>query len=129
MDDGGPLHEELQLRSSCPCDFNQAPAHGNCEGIFGMRIDEGNFDGVSLGGLHWAGLVWWPGGIDEGNGDVQWIVDPAADEEQREASLTILGGKAGGLLFEIIDMVCPNKKEPISAPFEFDWDIEKHTCG
>jgi hypothetical protein len=69
------------------------------------------------------------GRIDEGNGDVQWIVDPAADEEQREASLTILGGKAGGILFEIIDMVCPNKKEPISAPFEFDWDIEQRTCG
>ena len=53
---------------------------------------------------------------------------PAADEEQREASLTILGGKAGGILFEIIDMVCPNKKEPISAPFEFDWDIENRTA-
>jgi hypothetical protein len=53
----------------CPCDFNQAPTHGNCEGMFGMRIDEGSFDGVSLAGLHWAGLVWWPGRIDEGNGD------------------------------------------------------------
>ena len=112
----------------CPCDFNQAPTHGNCEGMFGMRIDEGSFDDVSLDGLHWACLVWWPGRMDEGNGDVQLIVDEAADSEQREALLTILGGKAGGVFFEILDLICPNKKEPVFAPFDFAWDLEERSA-
>jgi hypothetical protein len=112
----------------CPCDFNQAPTHGNCEGMLGMGIDKGSFDGVSLDGLHWAALYWWPGRIDEGNGDIQWIVDEAANDEQRDALLTILGGKAGGIIFEILDMVCPHKKEPISAPFEFGWDIDQRSA-
>src|SRR5688572_7925361 len=51
----------------CPCDFNQAPTQGNCEAILGMAIDEGSFNGVSLDGLHWACLLWWPGRMDEGN--------------------------------------------------------------
>ena len=35
-----------------------------------MRIETGHFGDVSLDGLHFAGTVWWPGRMDEGN---RWI--------------------------------------------------------
>lgn len=112
----------------CPCDFNQAPTHGNCEGILGMKIEKGHFGDVSLDGLHFAGVAWWPGRIDEGNGHIQPIVDEAASEEQRQALLTILSGQAGGTLFEIFSAVCPNVKEPVFAPFQWEWDIDTRTA-
>ena len=30
----------------CPCDFNAPPSYGPCEGIAGMKIDEGHFGDV-----------------------------------------------------------------------------------
>jgi hypothetical protein len=52
----------------------------------------GSFGEISLDGLKFAGAVWWPGRLDEGNGHILPIVDETADEEQRNALLTILSG-------------------------------------
>jgi hypothetical protein len=111
----------------CPCDFNQAPTHGQCEGIVAMRIDNGHYGDVSLNGLKFAGAAWWPGRIDEGNGHIVPIVDETASEEQRLALLTILSGQAGGTLFEIFSAVCPHVQEPIFAPIDFEFDIDNRS--
>ena len=55
----------------CPCDFNARPTQGPCEGMAGMRIDEGHFGDVKLDGLHWAANYHWPGPLHEGNGTMQ----------------------------------------------------------
>ncbi len=89
-----------------------------------MRIDRGHFGDVSLDGLNWAGAAWWPGRIEEGNGHILPVVDESADEDQRNALLTILSGQAGGTLFEILSAVCPHVREPVYAPIEFEFDIE-----
>jgi hypothetical protein len=112
----------------CPCDFNQHPTHDNCEGMVGMRIDKGHYGDVTLDGLKWAVAVWWPGRMDEGNGHAQPYVDESADEQQREALLTIMSGQAGDLMFEIVAAVCPNVHEPIFAPIDFDFDIDGLTA-
>ena len=112
----------------CPCDFNQHPTHDHCEGMVGMKIEKGHFGDVSLDGLHFAGTVWWPGRMDEGDGHVQPIVDAAGSEEQRQAILTIMSGQAGGTLWEIIAAVCPHVKDPVFAPFEWEWDIESRSA-
>jgi hypothetical protein len=112
----------------CPCDFNQAPTQDHCEGMVAMKIEKGHFGDVSLDGLHFAGTVWWPGRMDEGNGDVQPIVDEAADDEQRLALLTIMSGQAGGTFWEIVAAVCPNVKEPVYAPFEWEFDIDTRSA-
>lgn len=44
----------------CPCGFNARPTYGHCEGMAGMRIDEGFFGDVRLDGLRWAGTNHWP---------------------------------------------------------------------
>ena len=123
----GAWFKNCNCDPGCPCDFNQAPTHGQCEGVLGMRIDEGHYGDVALDGLKFAGAAYWPGRIDEGDGHIVPIIDETADERQREALLTILSGNAGGTLFEIFSAVCPHVREPIFAPIEFEFDIENRS--
>ena len=123
----GAWFKNCNCDPGCPCDFNQAPTHGQCEGIIAMRIDRGHYGDVPLDGLKFVGAAWWPGRIDEGDGHIVPIVDESADEDQRQALLTLLSGKAGGTLFEIFSAVCPHVQEPIFAPIEFEFDIESRS--
>ena len=77
----GPWFKNCNCNPGCPCDFNQFPTHDHCEGMVGMRITKGKFGGVDLSGLHWAGVVRWPGAMHEGNGELQPIVDVKATDE------------------------------------------------
>ena len=92
--------------------------------MVGMRINKGKFGGIDLSGLHWAGVVRWPGAMHEGNGELQPIVDVKASEDQRAAIFEALSGNHGDLLMEIIAAVCPKVHPPIFAPFEFAFDLE-----
>ena len=123
----GEWFKNCNCDPGCPCDFNQAPTHGQCEGVIAMRIDKGHYGDVPLDGLKFASAVWWPGRIDEGDGHVVPIVDDAANDEQRQAVLTILSGQAGGTLFEIFSAVCPHVQDPIFAPIDFEFDIDSRT--
>ncbi len=123
----GPWFKNCNCDPGCPCDFNQAPTHGQCEGMAGMRIDSGHYGDVSLDGVKFAMAVWWPGRIDEGNGHIVPIIDESASEEQRNALLTILSGQAGGTLFEIFSAVCPHVRQPIFAAIEFEFDIDSRS--
>jgi len=123
----GAWFKNCNCDPGCPCDFNQAPTKGQCEGMIGMRIDKGHFGDVTLDGLKFANAVWWPGRIDEGDGHILPIVDEAANDEQRSALLTIMSGEAGGTLFEIFAAVCPHVREPVFVPIEFEFDIDSRT--
>jgi hypothetical protein len=92
-----------------------------------MRIDQGHFGDVALDGLKFAAAVWWPGRLDEGNGHVLPIVDQSANEDQRNAILTIMSGQAGGTIFEIFSAICPHVREPAFVPIDFEFDIESRT--
>jgi hypothetical protein len=123
----GPWYKNCNCDPGCPCDFNQAPTHGQCEGIIAMRIDTGHFGDVTLDGVKFAGAAYWPGRIDEGDGHIAPVIDESASEEQRNAILTLLSGNAGGTLFEIFSTVCPHVREPVFAPIDFEFDIESRS--
>src|ERR1039457_4867278 len=89
----GPWFKNCNCDPGCPCDFNQFPTQDHCEGMVGMRITKGKFGGVDLSGLHWAGVVRWPGAMHEGNGELPPIVDVKATDEQR-AALYLKNGHA-----------------------------------
>jgi hypothetical protein len=112
----------------CPCDFNQRPTHGHCDGMVAMHITQGHFGDVDLGGMTFAGLARWPGALHEGNGEIQPIVDQKVGEEQRNALFEILSGKHGDALFEVIAFVCPTVHEPIFAPIDFTIDLETRSA-
>lgn len=114
----------------CPCDFNARPTHGHCEGMVGMKIDEGHFGDVDLSGLHWAAVYHWPGALHEGNGTLQPIIDERSDEQQLEALLTILSGKEQneGTFFQIVSLIVSKVLEPKFVPIEFEFNQEKRTA-
>ena len=64
-------------------------AHGPCEGMAGMHIDEGHFGDVKLDNLRWTCTYHWPGPLHEGDGAIQAVIDERADEQQRDALITI----------------------------------------
>src|SRR4051812_36709515 len=102
----------------CPCEFSAPPTMGFCEGMGAWRIERGEYDGVSLGGLGLAFAATWPKAIHEGNGTVCLFVDEKASSEQREALLTIGSGQAGGLPFEILATTFTTLLEPQFVPFD-----------
>ncbi len=103
----------------CPCEFSAPPSTGACEGLCVWRIDQGKHDELSLNGLGLAVAVKWPGAIHQGNGTVLPFVDEKASEEQRDALLEIISGKAGGLPFEILAATFTTVLEPRFVPFHF----------
>ena len=72
----------------CPCEGNAEPTHGYCEGVFGLRIDEGYFADVRLDGLLIAATYHFPRASHHGGGHLQPIRNPVTDDEHR--MLTIL---------------------------------------
>jgi hypothetical protein len=76
----------------CPCQFESRPTQGNCRGFGAARVERGHFGDVRLDGLSFAVTYAWPGAVNEGNGEMQAIIDERADDRQRQALKTILHG-------------------------------------
>jgi hypothetical protein len=123
----GEWYKNCNCDPGCPCDFNQHPTNANCEGVVAMRITKGHVDEVDVSGLCWAGIVWWPGRMDEGNGRLQLIVDENATPEQRDALVRALSEGEGDVLMDIVRAVCPTVEEVLYAPFEWAFDLQNRT--
>ncbi len=114
----------------CPCQFNALPTYGSCEAMVGMQIHEGYFGDTQLGGLRSVAIFWWPGPIHEGGGKCFPIVDERADEAQREAILTILGGgetEMGATVFNVFAATFDEMIEPVFKPIDIAIDVEART--
>ena len=111
----------------CPCQFNAAPTHGNCEAMVGFRVHEGYFGDVDLSGALFAAVAKWPGALHEGNGSILFVADEKLTQDQIGALLAMASGKNGGAFFEIFSTICPNVLEPRVAKIEFEADREKRT--
>lgn len=116
----GPYFKSCSCDPGCPCDFNSAPTHHTCEGILGMKVESGNFDGVSLDGVKWGVAYHWPGPLHEGNGTVKPYFDPSTSQEQLNALSQILTGQAGGSWFELVASIVTTVKDPAIVPIEFE---------
>jgi hypothetical protein len=101
----------------CPCNFNGLPTTGKCEGTWSWHVEDGQYGDVPLSGLNFAAAVNWPGAIPEGNGEGMVVIDEKADERQRQAITTLLGGEAGGP-WKIISTTIGRLHAPEFAPFE-----------
>jgi len=80
----------------CPCNFNALPTQGYCEGQWTWHVEEGRFGETPLDGLNFTVAVKWPGAIHEGDGEGVILVDERADDAQRAAIETLVGGDVGG---------------------------------
>ncbi len=96
------------------------PTYHECEGVVGMKVDEGEFDGLSLNGVKWAVAFHWPGPLHEGNGTVKPYFDEATSQEQIDALGQILMGQAGGAWFEVLSTIITEVKQPAVVPIDFE---------
>jgi hypothetical protein len=93
------------------------------------QIREGHFGDTSLDGITFAGIYWWPGRIDEGNGTRQIIVDEGASAAQRAAIDAMVSGTQGGVYFEIFAAVAPNQMETLTAPIAVETNRETRVAS
>jgi len=124
----GPEFSSCNCDYGCPCQFNALPTYGNCEAAVSMEIKSGHFGETDLTGLRWVCTLAWPGPIHEGNGRCQAFVDERANDQQREALLTILSGQEtapGGTIFQVFSGTITDMLEPQFVPIEFSIDIEQ----
>lgn len=119
----GEWFKNCNCDPGCPCDFNQRPTQGHCEGMAAMRIVAGHFGDTDLGGVKWGGIVRWPGALHEGGGELVPFVDEAASEQQRAAIFEIASGRHGDTFMEVMAVVCPTIHEPVVAPVEWQFDL------
>jgi hypothetical protein len=114
----------------CPCNFNARPTHGKCEGGWTWHVEEGGYAGVSLAGLNFSVYVNWPGAIHEGNGEALILFDERADANQRQAILTLVGGKVGGP-WGVLGWTWPKVHGPHAVPYDVHLDglNTRISCG
>jgi hypothetical protein len=114
---------------ACPCQFEGDPTHGYCRVVACMRIADGHFGDVDLGGTKLGLLISFPGPLYEGNGSVQLFNDEASSEEQRDAIEKLVSGEYGGAFFEIFSSICPDKRETIVTSIDIDSDRERRVAA
>ena len=105
-----------------------APAtQGHCTGAIAMGIETGFFGDVRLDDLTVVATFYFPRALHHGEGHMQPILEERTTEEQRNALFTILSGEGQpvGTMFQIFSVVIEHHHDPIYAPIEFDWDMEK----
>ncbi len=114
----------------CPCQFGVLPTDGTCEAAVIYNITTGHHGDTSLDGLRAAGVYKWPGAIHEGDGEMQLIIDPKADDDQRAALETILtGGDTDEMatMWYVFSAMCPTKHETLTAPISVEMNQTERT--
>jgi hypothetical protein len=115
----------------CPCQFEDLPSHGNCQGFEVLRIDKGHFGEVDLVGLNAALVYAWPGPVFEGKGTMQAIIDERANERQRDALKTILHGgetKEAATHWWVYHAMSSTVHPTLFKPIQFEIDVEARTA-
>jgi hypothetical protein len=94
-------------RNICPCPVDGTPTGPNdqCLGVAVFRIDDGNLDDTSLGGVSFALYNHFPANITSGNWKVAIVVDDGASDEQAHAVERIISGQEGGPFGEFVPLV------------------------
>jgi hypothetical protein len=111
----------------CNCQFNALPDKGHCHAVVAVQIDEGRYGDTRLDGLRMVELLKWPGPIHEGNGEGLAIIDERADEQQREALISIMRGEDTdpfATMLAVYASTLATRHEPVSARIEFEVDVE-----
>lgn len=95
----GEYFETCSCDLLCPCihsHLQATPTEGHCAAILAFNVHQGSYSDVPLTGLSFIMALLTPGPMAQGNARLAVYVDETANERQREALGTILGGQAGG---------------------------------
>ncbi|HZT76775.1 MAG TPA: DUF1326 domain-containing protein [Vicinamibacterales bacterium] len=94
----GLIFENCSCTLVCPghMHFSQHCTHERCKGYWAIRIDEGRFGDVPLGGTRAVIAFDCPQRMVDGGWIETIIIDDSATADQRRALETIFSGRAGG---------------------------------
>src|SRR5215469_4503335 len=95
----GEYMESCNCDYLCPCVYTnpQGPVtHDHCTAALVFRIDKGNLGETQLDGLKFALIIRSGKVMADGNWIFAGVVDDRANQVQRSALATIVGGEAGG---------------------------------
>jgi hypothetical protein len=101
----GQLLEVCTCNVLCPCWIGEDPDGGTCDGVVAYHIDKGMVNGLDVSNLSFVLLNHIPGNILKGNWRVVLYVDDKATPQQQEALLNAFGGKLGGPLADLSQLV------------------------
>jgi hypothetical protein len=107
----------------CPCWLGPEvePDQGWCSGVFAFDIQEGNSDGVDLGGSKVAFTGEWPANFFGGNGTARVYVDERASADQRRELEAIFSGKKGGHLEALFGAVITKWLPAQATTVDLQW--------
>jgi hypothetical protein len=95
----GTYFESCNCNVACPCGTSNLllPAtNDRCDVLLAFHVEDGDVDGVDVGGNTVAMLADTPGQMSDGGWRVGLFLDEAADEEQRAALTAVFSGQQGG---------------------------------
>jgi hypothetical protein len=94
----GEYFENCNCEVLCPCIVQGTgidPTDGHCDVAFAFHVNDGEFNGVALGGLNFVAACLTPGPMEAGNWTSAFYIDERANAQQREAMEQILSGRMG----------------------------------
>jgi hypothetical protein len=118
----GELIETCSCNMFCPCWFGvkelMVMDQGWCRGVITVRTQQGEADGVDIGGRTVVIGVDFPGPtLFDGNGNARVYIDADASADQQRALEAIFTGKRGGPM-EIVAGLVATRLPTQAAPIE-----------
>jgi len=102
----GILLEVCTCNILCPCWVGEDPdGDGTCDSVNTYHIERGQVDGVDVSGRTLSFLVNIPGNVLKGNWKVALVLDDGTTDQQQDALLNACGGKLGGPLADVAQLV------------------------
>jgi hypothetical protein len=95
----GTYLESCNCDVACPCGASNLllPAtNERCQVLLAFHVEDGDVDGVDVGGTTVGMLADTPGQMTDGGWRVGVFLDESASEEQREALTAVFSGQQGG---------------------------------
>jgi len=119
----GLLFENCNCQVICPghVHFSQECTYERCLGYWAIRLDEGRFGTVELGGRRAVIVYDAPRLMIDGDWRQRLLVDDGADPEQNTALETIFLGRAGGP-WEKLNQFVGRELETRTAPIDISDD-------
>src|SRR5919109_3779416 len=101
----GSILEACSCGAPCPCWIGDDPHGGTCDSFVAYRIDKGSISGVDVSGVAFALVARIPGNVLKGNWKVALYMSDKATPAQKQAILDAWGGRLGGPLADLANLV------------------------
>lgn len=114
----GTLLEACSCDILCPCWVGEDPDNGDCKAFVAYHFDKGEINGVDVSGLSMVNVARLPGNVlTPHSWKILLLMDDRATDEQVNALLAAYGGKLGGPLADLaqlVDQVVGVERVPIA---------------